>query len=332
MFNGIVGHNDVKNELKDHLASDRLSHAYLFNGIAGIGKARMAKSFSKAILCGEGPQDCGHCRSCHVFDGGTHPDFLMVEAEKTIKVQAVKEMVEFVMTKPVMGSHKVILVNEAERMTIPAQNKLLKIFEEPPAYAVIILVINAMDSLIDTVISRGYAVDFRPLPPELIREHLDQSLGQDSRWEDISRFAQGSLSRALSNATDEGYAQVVDYPMAVFDAVIDQNTMRLVRLNQGFDSLQDRADELTEYLLTWLRDISILKKSRQSRLILYTHRRDALLRQSNYFSMTWIMQTIEAIETMRERVANHVNATVVFNHCLLKIQEAYDECSSRREI
>jgi DNA polymerase-3 subunit delta' len=332
MFNQIVGHQEIKNELTNHLSRDRITHAYLFNGIPGIGKGIASKLFSRSILCENVSTSCGECRSCHVFDAGTHPDFHLIEDEKSIKVQAIMSMIEFIMTKPMLGDKKVVVINEAEKMTLPAQNKLLKIFEEPPSYAVIILVVNNLDALIDTVQSRGYIIDFKPLDAEIIEKYLRDLLGPNNSWNRISRFAQGSIEKALNNASDDTYHLIRSYPEQVMEAVIGHDSLKLINLNRSELDLSKRSTELIDYLLTWLRDVSILKKSRQSNLILNEDRRQILLRQSNYLSMDLIMRYVEVIEETKILIDRHVNSTVAMNHCLLKIQEEYDDYSNRCQI
>ncbi len=118
----------------------------------------------------------------------------------------------------------------------------------------------------------------------------------------------------------------------MMEAVIGHDSLKLINLNRSELDLSKRSSELMDYMLTWLRDVSILKKSRQSNLILNEDRRQVLLRQSNYLSMDLIMRYVEIIEETKILIDRHVNSAVAMNHCLLKIQEEYDDYSNRCQI
>jgi DNA polymerase-3 subunit delta' len=329
MFNHIAGHDEIVAELEKQFLDERISHAYLFSGQEGIGKFTLATAFSKALLCG--PEN-SQGQAIRVFDAGTHPDYLLIEGDKSIKVKDVLNLIDFAMSKPMLSDRKVIIVNEAEKMTIGAQNKLLKIFEEPPRYVVIILVINNIDNIIDTIRSRGYRIDFKPLSEIVIQNLLYEHVGQLSNVLEISRFSQGSFGRAMDNAQSASFAQIISFPENFFSSIIERDLLKSARMITELDNFKERVDPIIEYMLTWLRDISILKKNRNSEWILFESHREELVRQSNYFDMEMIESFIEVIREVKKFIRNHVNATVSFNYCLLKIQEAYDEHSHRSKI
>ncbi len=332
MFNQVIGHKEVKDELKKHLEKERISHAYLFYGNQGIGKYLLSSLFAKSILCQGGLEACGDCQSCHVFDAQTHPDYLLVEGEKTIKVKEVLNLIDFVMLKPILGSKKVVIINEAEKLTPGAQNKLLKILEEPPKYAIIVLVINNANSIIDTIKSRGYEIQFKPLKQSEIELYLKNEYDAEMDYFEVSQLAQGSIKKAAQNLEDDEYKLIKELPEKIFNAVINQDELKSIKLLSSIENITNRSSDLMEYMLTWLRDISILKKSRESEYILYSGQKQALLRQSNYFDIQLVMRFVNIIEEAKKLINNHVNSAVVLNYSLLKIQEEFDEYSNRRKI
>lgn len=332
MFNQVIGHKDIKDELERHLERERISHAYLFNGNQGIGKYLLSSLFAKSILCQEDLEACGGCQSCHFFDAQTHPDYLLLEGEKTIKVKEVLNLIDFVMLKPILGSKKVVIINEAEKLTPGAQNKLLKILEEPPQYAIIILIINNANNIIDTIKSRGYEIQFKPLKQEEIEIYLKSQYDSEKDYSEVSQLSQGSIKKAVQNLEDVEYISIKELPEKIFNAVIGQDELKSIKLLSNIENITERSSDLMDYMLTWLRDISILKKSRESGYILYSSQKQALLRQSNYFDIQLVMRFVNIIEEAKKLISNHVNSAVVLNYSLLKIQEEFDEYSNRRKI
>ena len=145
-YNKILGHENIISQLKNAIKSDKVSHAYIFNGEDGSGKNMLANAFAEALLCEKGElEGCGECHFCKQTVSGNNPDFVRVSHEKpaSIGVDDVREqLVEDVYIKPYNGKYKVYIIDEAEKMTVQAQNAILKTIEEPPAYSVIIFLTN----------------------------------------------------------------------------------------------------------------------------------------------------------------------------------------------
>ena len=143
MFQNILGNNNIKEELIKTVKSNKYSHSYLFIGTAGIGKRLIAREFAKMILCGAEEKYCGKCKSCIEFDSRNNPDFKEIEPDgNSIKIDQIREMQAKVIESPIISSRKVYIINDADLMTIEAQNCLLKTLEEPPDFVNIILITN----------------------------------------------------------------------------------------------------------------------------------------------------------------------------------------------
>lgn len=155
MLENFVGNEQTLLTLKNLLINNRLPHAIMLEGDDGTGKHTVAKSIAKSILCENNTVFCNTCRACHLFDVGTNGDFITVSPQKNIiSVATIREMRKSVYERPANGDRKVYLIEHAEKMNREAQNALLKILEEPPAYAVFILLASSSAVLLDTIISR----------------------------------------------------------------------------------------------------------------------------------------------------------------------------------
>jgi DNA polymerase III subunit delta' len=197
-----IGHDGVLANLFDRLGRDRLPHALLFNGPEGIGKGLAARWLAAGALCQKaGGNPCLACAACIQVGACSHPDLVLVErvsSKKEIGVDAIRQVKHFVQLQAVSGSRKIAVVEEAERLTIAAQNALLKTLEEPPGHALIILVTPSTEALLPTVRSRCQRVRFEPLDTEQVAIVLQNVCGLE---EDeaclLAASADGSPGRAL---------------------------------------------------------------------------------------------------------------------------------------
>jgi DNA polymerase III subunit delta' len=177
--------------LQKALAGDKLPHAYIFSGAEGIGKFKTAREWAKLMLC-EKPvtenkfaDSCGTCKSCRLFEAGSHPDFNLIYKElleftegkkdkKTPVDLAIDVIREFIIgkvsTRPTLSRKKIFVISEAERLNAESQNCLLKVLEEPPEYCFIFLLCTRMEKLLPTIKSRCQTISFAFIDEERIIE------------------------------------------------------------------------------------------------------------------------------------------------------------------
>ena len=173
MFEKIIGNNNIKNELIHTVELNKISHSYLFLGTAGIGKKEIAKEFAKMILCLNEKKYCNHCKSCIEFDSNNNPDFQMVEPDgNSIKIEQIRQMQRKIIEAPIISQNKVYIINDADLMTIEAQNCLLKTLEEPPEFVTIILIGSNENNFLSTIKSRCTIIKFQDIENSQIKDYL----------------------------------------------------------------------------------------------------------------------------------------------------------------
>lgn len=185
-FRSVIGKADVIQHLTTAVIQKKLSNAYIFHGEDGSGKLLVAKIFAKALQCeknrtalvnGEKLTDinpCCQCVSCKKADSGNHPDIHILTHEKiSIGVDDIRVQInQDIQIKPYEGGYKIYIIPDAERMTEQAANALLKTIEEPPEYAVILLLTDNIYRMLPTIQSRCIKIPFKPVPSDKVKQYL----------------------------------------------------------------------------------------------------------------------------------------------------------------
>ncbi|HEC16039.1 MAG TPA: DNA polymerase III subunit delta' [Sedimenticola sp.] len=177
-------HRDIWSRLQAARGAGRLPHALLLAGAGGLGKRQFADAFAHSLFCAspdESGAPCGHCRGCHLFQVGNHPDFICIEPEeagKAIKIDVIRGLVDKGALTTQAGGYRVIVIEPADAMNTAAANSLLKTLEEPVPWTLMILVTSRPGRLPATIRSRCQRVTF-PIPPRhQAMEWLGGQIGQ----------------------------------------------------------------------------------------------------------------------------------------------------------
>ena len=201
-----VGQDGKLERLMRSVQAGRIVHALLFSGPRGTGKRTAAKWFARAMFCQGEPKPCGVCPACKRFDACAHPDVRFVRPEKNvIKVDAIRELIDYLSMRPYEGGMHVVVIEQAERMNPSAQNALLKTLENPSGDAMLMLVSDAPGSLLSTIVSRCQTVRFSPLSVEDCAGVLQSRGMERQRACQLAGIAQGAVGRALELDGDESF-------------------------------------------------------------------------------------------------------------------------------
>jgi DNA polymerase III subunit delta' len=189
--------------LRNALARDRLAHAYLFIGPAGVGKKQTALALAHAVQCRESSKDgCGGCIGCIQIAAGTHPDLTVISPEagkQSIAIGQVRDLQRLLYLRPVQGKKKIAILEEAHLLTPQAQSALLKMVEEPPGDALLVLLTLNSATLSRPLLSRCQQVRFAPLPTPVIEEILIRTQDKDpATAHTLALYSRGSIGRALT--------------------------------------------------------------------------------------------------------------------------------------
>ncbi len=175
-FDTLLGNDRLKENLNNSLKAGRISHFYLITGPEGSGKHTLATLLASAILCKAPNRPCGVCASCRKVLSGNHPDFITVDdpEKKTVSVELVRKARSDIYIRPNEAEHKIYLFPRGQDMRTEAQNALLKVLEEPPAYGVFLLLADSPERMLPTIRSRCTALSLTALPEKLLTQALSK--------------------------------------------------------------------------------------------------------------------------------------------------------------
>jgi DNA polymerase-3 subunit delta' len=191
----IIGHPKIIQFLNKSIANDKLAHAYLFIGSEHLGKRTLALEFAKALQCQKGARElsvdaitdfqisfCGQCRSCQEIAKNSHPDVLLIEPEVIetngkvkeleIGIGKIREIRRLVSLFPYYGPYKIVIINQADKLSREAANAFLKTLEEPTLKTIMLLISSSYQNLLPTIVSRCLPIKFLSVSDREIKEHL----------------------------------------------------------------------------------------------------------------------------------------------------------------
>jgi DNA polymerase III subunit delta' len=236
-LNDLVGQDHLRDWISDVIESEKIGHAYVFSGTEGMGKKTFATIFAKLCLCnnikkskreessrssgGDFLESCGFCHSCKTFESGTNPDFyFLIRENKSIGVDDIRKLQENIHIAPMYSERKVYLIPEAELMTDPSQNALLKTLEEPPPNVMIILLTTNMDKFLETISSRVVRKDLKKYTKLEIQGFLNREFSTQENLDFIAGIADGNMGKAIRLMEDQNF---MEFREVVFSIILDFN-------------------------------------------------------------------------------------------------------------
>ena len=256
MFENAIGNDIIKKMLINAVKQNTVSNSYLFVGIEGIGKKLIATEFAKMMLCASDEKYCDNCKSCIEFNTNNNPDFLIIEPDgNSIKIEQIRYLQKKIQEKPIISEKKVYIINDANLMTVEAQNCLLKTLEEPPEYATIILIGNNENSFLQTIKSRCIIIHFKALENEDIKRFLEEKYSLQNISDNIIDTYQGSIGKAilLKDKQDE-YEKIQD----IIDNLEKKDLIDVVKLAETLYKAKEDIFEILDYI-----NIILIKKAKK---------------------------------------------------------------------
>lgn len=313
-FQDIIGQEQITGHLQNAIRMGKVSHAYIIQGEAGSGKKMLADIFATTLQCEEGgTQPCGHCQSCKQALSGNHPDIRHLIHEKaTIGVDDIRlQLNNDIMVKPYSRPYKVYIIEEAEKMTEQAQNAMLKTIEEPPEYAIILLLTVNAKLLLPTILSRCILLNVRPVARGAITRLLTERHGIAKYMAEVAAdFADGIPGRAIAYAQSGEFMEQKEEVLKVLKRLSSMPAEELYKKVKDWAGRKQELPDVLQLMNLWYRDVLVMKSTGGAGRPVFKEEESELRRRAEELSFREIEENIEAIDEMQARLSANVNTEV----------------------
>ena len=325
-FHDILGHEQIIAHLQNAIEEDKVSHAYIFNGPEASGKMMLAEAFAMALQCeGEGKRPCLECRSCRQAADHNQPDIIYVSHEKpnTIGVDDIRTQINNdIDIKPYSSRYKVYIVDEAQKMNQQAQNALLKTIEEPPAYAIILLLTTNADSFLQTILSRCITLNLKAVKEDKLKEYLMKHYQIPDYQADIcAAFSQGNVGKAIQLASSEEFGELKASVLQLMKRLEDIDLYEMTGAVKQIAEYKLSVNDYFDLMMIWFRDVLYLKATNDVDGLIFKDEVYDIKKQAAKRSYQGIETILEALEKAKIRLNANVNFDLVIELLLLTIKE-----------
>ena len=306
-FKDIIGQEFAKKYLTNSINKDKVSHAYLFEGMNGVGKNTLAKEFAKILI--------------KVDKLENSPDYISIEPEgSSIKIAQIRKLQTDVLVKP-HSDYKIYIINKAEKMTVESQNALLKTLEEPPAYVIIILITSNKNSLLDTIKSRCEIIKFLPVSFIQTKKYLEDMGIEERKASILATFSRGSISKALELSESADFMLMREDIQNNIQTLLEKNIVEILELPSKYDKYKDNIIEVLDMMINYFRDIMMLKENIGKDMIINIDKITYVQNMSKKINYSQVSKIIDIIEETKKKLKSNCNFNLSIQVMALNIYE-----------
>ncbi|MGL4912536.1 MAG: ATP-binding protein [Romboutsia sp.] len=306
-FNNIKGQEFAKKYMTNSLKKESINHAYMFEGIEGVGKETFANDLTKILL--------------DVKNIENTPDCIRVKPDgNSIKIAQIRELQSDIIIKP-HKKYKIYIIDKSEKMTVEAQNALLKTLEEPPEYAIIILIANNKESLLPTIRSRCEIIKFTPIPFIEIKKYLISEGVEENRANLLSSFSRGSMRRALELAESNDFYEMKEKVQSYIETIMNKNMVEILDIPSEMEKYKGESIVVLDMMINFFRDIMISKENIDKNMIINADKIVFIQNMSKKITYSQVAKIIDIIEDTKMKIKGNCNFNVSIQVMSLNIYE-----------
>lgn len=326
-FKDIIGQEQIKDHLTHTIEQGKISHAYVINGERFSGKEFIANVFAMALQCEhpDGVEPCQQCHSCKQALSGNQPDIIRVTHEKpnTIGVDDIRTQINTdIAIKPYSSPRKIYIIQEGEKMTAQAQNALLKTLEEPPAYAVILILTTNMDALLPTILSRCVVLNMKPVRDDLVKKYLMEELQiPDYKANVCVAFARGNLGKARQLASSEEFDHIKEEAVSMLKYVQDMEINEMLAAIKKIQEYKFDVEDYLDILAIWYRDVLLFKATNDANHLIFKEEIQYIKKCADRCAYEGIEDILKALDKAKSRLKANVNFELTMELLLIAIKE-----------
>ena len=324
MYGYEVLHEEILDSLIRNVRRRTSQHAYIFEGERGGGSLEGARLFANALVCErEESAPCGVCNACILAKAGSHPDLHFVTPQKdkkNITVDIIRGLLTDAYTKPYETGKKVYIITYGDEMNEQAQNALLKLLEEPPEYAVFIILAENAEALLATIRSRCEKIKFPPVSEEKTREWLKKHYPDNPNTDFLARYSQGNIERAKNLAEEEDFMPLRQGAFELLPKLLSKELLESYDVLNFVEANKENAEQILKIWLGFLRDIMLLQNDGK-KFIVNTDFTDRLINMSDKYDEEMIVNAASELFEAQEMQRRYVNLHTLILGLSLRIKK-----------
>lgn len=311
MYGYEIFHDELMKNLIESVHSGASSHAYIFEGEKGLGKHNAARLFAAALTCSDKSiSPCGSCPSCIEAKADTNPDIIYVRPKKdkkSIGAEDMRELEDNVAIKPFNSERKVYIIDDGSQLTEAAQNVFLKTFEEPPEYAVFIIVIENSSLLLQTILSRFTMVHFPCVPENTVEEYIRNKYpNEQERLPFLVKYCAGVPGTADGIINDNEFENLRSDALEKLFSLLSSDKRAAFIIQKFLEENKEKAEEILDFWLSFLRDIVLIQTSAPSGII-NIDKKDTLRRIASRVNPEYAVEMSEKVINSKKMIGRYVN-------------------------
>lgn len=323
MYGYDIFHDKLMEGLISSVRGSNPPHAYIFEGEPGLNKLEAARLYAAALACTSDNQPCGICNSCVSAKSYNNPDVVIVKPDgdrKTIGAERIRELITDAYTKPFLARKKVYIFPDAQIMTEQAQNAFLKLLEEPPEYAVFIIVASNSELLLQTVRSRCVVVRFSPVDDKKVGEYVDKISPGNVKRDFIVKYCRGIPKNADSIINDESFDELRKGVLEKLKLLFSDRDIDAYYLCDYFEENKDNSALILALLREYIRDIIMLQADGAT-LITNNDCMEELSEYSTLLDEAYVINAAEIVIKAEEMQRRYVSLHSLVLWMALKVKE-----------
>ncbi|MGM0378789.1 MAG: ATP-binding protein [Bacillota bacterium] len=319
-FDQIYGHKKNIQLFKKKLKNNSISHSYIFEGKEGIGKKLFAINLIKAILCKNNIENpCEECISCQKINHLNHPDIKIIKPDgNSIKNKQIKDFQNFLRFKPNESEYKFILIDDSEKLTKSAQNTILKVLEEPPDYAKILFITKNVNILLDTIISRGQVINFKPLNDKEISKYINENYKISTEKQNMIKIFSNGIVKNVQKAIDsKDFINLRNETIEYCNQLLYNQIINSIKGINFLKENKEQIDLIFEIMILWFRDLMIYKVNNNKDLIINKDKLDIIEKEVYKLADKNLIKIIENIQKAKQNLEKNINFKLVIDYLIL---------------
>lgn len=313
-FKNIVGQNFAKRYFLNSISKNRINHAYIFEGIDGIGKKLFARELSKILI--------------NTNNLEYSPDYIDISSNEnsSIKIEKIRDLQKDIIVKP-HSNYKIYLIDEADKLTEQAQNALLKTLEEPPSYIVFILITSNKERILDTIKSRCELIKFSAISPRDMKTYFENMNFNEEKIDIAISFSKGSIKKALeflneqTNKNEISFYDLREKTKEYIDILFEKDLFNISSIIDDILSYKNSIYDFLDIFLSYFVDSMTLKENIDKNIIVNVDKLTFIRNISKKISYSQMTKIIDIIEITKKKLKCNCNFNITISVMFFNIYE-----------